>query len=74
MYTHYNSPPKFYIKFTLDSKTTNLKGKKPEFRFKPEDSHAWMRQFTLKGPWKILILDALWCILRRFLAIYPKTF
>ena len=28
----------------------------------------------LKGPWKIFILDALWCILRRFMAIYPKTF
>ena len=42
MYTPYNSPPKFYIKFTLNSKTTNLKGKKPEFRFKPEDSHACM--------------------------------
>ena len=40
MYTPYNSPPKFYIKFTLNSKTTNLKGKKTEFRFKPEDSHA----------------------------------
>ena len=40
MYTPYNSPPKFYIEFTLNSKTTNLKGKTTEFRFKPEDSHA----------------------------------